>query len=103
MCADAVDAEAEPEERCRPHRLGVGSLGSWGAMRFGELIELRRKDVDLDLTTAAVNAAIDEYDELGSEAFLAKYGFGPANRPNLFGCQDFWTPKRCISWREVVE
>jgi 5-methylcytosine-specific restriction protein A len=31
-----------------------------------------------DLTAAAVNAAIDEYDQLGGEAFLAKYGFGPA-------------------------
>lgn len=31
-----------------------------------------------DLTAEAVNAAIDEYDRLGGEAFLAKYGFGPA-------------------------
>jgi 5-methylcytosine-specific restriction enzyme A len=31
-----------------------------------------------DLTTAAVNAAIDEYDELGGDAFRAKYGFGAA-------------------------
>ncbi|MCV7223643.1 HNH endonuclease [Mycolicibacterium elephantis] len=31
-----------------------------------------------DLTAAAVNAAIDEYDEVGRDAFLVKYGFGPA-------------------------
>ncbi|TDZ41639.1 HNH endonuclease [Mycobacteroides franklinii] len=31
-----------------------------------------------DLTAAAVNAAIDEYDNLGGEAFRAKYGYGPA-------------------------
>jgi 5-methylcytosine-specific restriction protein A len=31
-----------------------------------------------DLTAAAVNAAIDEYDNVGGEAFRAKYGFGPA-------------------------
>lgn len=29
-------------------------------------------------SAAAVNAAMDEYDELGSEAFLSKYGFAPA-------------------------
>lgn len=31
-----------------------------------------------DLTASAVNAAIDEYDKVGGEAFRAKYGFGPA-------------------------
>lgn len=31
-----------------------------------------------DLTASAVNAAIDEYEKVGAEAFLAKYGFGPA-------------------------
>jgi len=31
-----------------------------------------------DLTADAVNTAIDEYDQLGGETFLAKYGFGPA-------------------------
>lgn len=34
-----------------------------------------------DLTSAAaVRAAIDEFDELGREEFLRKYGFGPARR-----------------------
>ena len=28
----------------------------------------------------AVNAAMDEFDRIGSEAFLAKYGFGAATR-----------------------
>lgn len=32
----------------------------------------------VDLTAEAVNAALDEYDRLGGEDFLAKYGFGPA-------------------------
>ena len=31
-----------------------------------------------ELTASAVNAAIDEYDKIGGEAFRAKYGFGPA-------------------------
>ncbi|MFD6197009.1 HNH endonuclease [Mycobacteriaceae bacterium NPDC060252] len=31
-----------------------------------------------ELTASAVNAAIDEYDEIGSDAFRMKYGFGPA-------------------------
>ncbi|OBF56733.1 HNH endonuclease [Mycobacterium sp. 852002-53434_SCH5985345] len=31
-----------------------------------------------DLTAAAVNAAIDEYDRIDGEAFRAKYGFGSA-------------------------
>lgn len=31
-----------------------------------------------DLTTSAVNAALDEYDQIGGDAFLAKYGFSPA-------------------------
>jgi 5-methylcytosine-specific restriction enzyme A len=31
-----------------------------------------------ELTASAVNAAIDEYDKVGGEAFRAKYGFGPA-------------------------
>lgn len=31
-----------------------------------------------DLTATAVNAAIDECDKVGGEAFRAKYGFGPA-------------------------
>jgi 5-methylcytosine-specific restriction protein A len=31
-----------------------------------------------DLTASAVNAALDEYDQIGAEAFLAKYGFGAA-------------------------
>lgn len=32
----------------------------------------------LDLTPEVVNAAIDEYEELGGDAFLGKYGFAPA-------------------------
>jgi hypothetical protein len=31
-----------------------------------------------DLTANAVNAAIDEYEQMGGEAFRAKYGFGAA-------------------------
>jgi 5-methylcytosine-specific restriction protein A len=31
-----------------------------------------------DLTAASVNAALNEYDNVGGEAFRAKYGFGPA-------------------------
>lgn len=31
-----------------------------------------------DLTSDAVNAALDEFDSLGREAFLERYGFGPA-------------------------
>jgi hypothetical protein len=34
-----------------------------------------------DLTSAtAVEAAMDEFDEIGREAFLSKYGFGKARR-----------------------
>src|SRR4051812_48283531 len=34
-----------------------------------------------DLTSAAaVSAALDEFDQLGREAFLAQYGFGKARR-----------------------
>lgn len=32
----------------------------------------------IDLTSDAVNAALDEYDQLGGELFRAKYGYGPA-------------------------
>jgi 5-methylcytosine-specific restriction protein A len=31
-------------------------------------------------SAAAVDAALDEFDQLGREAFLAKYGFGKARR-----------------------
>jgi 5-methylcytosine-specific restriction protein A len=31
-----------------------------------------------DITAEAVNSALDEYDAIGREAFLARYGFGPA-------------------------
>ncbi|MFC7754669.1 HNH endonuclease [Tsukamurella soli] len=31
-----------------------------------------------ELTAESVNAAIAEYDELGADAFLSKYGYGPA-------------------------
>lgn len=31
-----------------------------------------------DLTVSAVNSAIDEYEQLGGEAFRARYGFGPS-------------------------
>lgn len=31
-----------------------------------------------DLTTSSVNSALDEFDQLGRDAFLHKYGFGPA-------------------------
>ena len=33
-----------------------------------------------DITTAAVKSALDEFDALGSDAFLAKYGFADAKR-----------------------
>ncbi len=33
-----------------------------------------------DLTIAAVEAALDEYDAIGQKAFLAKYGFGDSKR-----------------------
>lgn len=32
----------------------------------------------MDLTADAVNAALDEYDQVGGEAFRAKYAYGPA-------------------------
>ncbi|WP_134071672.1 hypothetical protein [Mycobacteroides salmoniphilum] len=31
-----------------------------------------------ELTAAVVNASMDEYDEIGGDAFRSKYGFGPA-------------------------
>lgn len=58
----------------------------------GNAMALRLYDVtsQIDITTAvplddltsaaAVDAAMDEYDELGRQAFLNKYGFGPARR-----------------------
>lgn len=32
----------------------------------------------IDLTAAAVESALEEFDQIGREAFLAKYGFGPS-------------------------
>jgi MrcB-like, N-terminal domain/AAA domain (dynein-related subfamily) len=59
----------------RPRAFGRYELQRWRTRVRHHVVPLS------DLTSpAAVNAALDEFDELGREAFLASYGFGRGRR-----------------------